>query len=564
VSTRPSLPPIFKWRWYALVLCCTLATSACAIDAGVTTLGAAPAPALEVETSGTVPELTDPFTPASTPATVPEDPANTQPVPGGPGNPDPGNPDPGSQNPSNTVPGTTLPPILEPELYAELPLGDVVNAGEAKPARDHDAFVAVALADIERWLTSEFPTVFGKEFEPLEGGIYAGYPERTDDIPGCGEPTTSYDELTQFAAFYCQFGDFMAYDDGDNSILVQLSEAFGPAVLGIVLAHEYGHAVQSRIGAFDDPLPTVFTEQQADCFAGAWAGRAYRGESDLLRLGDRDLRTGLIAMVEVRDPVGFNQLEDGGHGSAFDRVGAFQEGFVNGLAVCATLLDDPLTLMPNVFQPASLDEALGGNAAYDCSELPTQFQEDCTDAPVFLSDDLNNFWATIDPSFEPLTPVAVTDFSTFSCPNQVKISQEVVYCPDTSAVAYDEPAILELYRDYGDFTLGYFFGIAWADVAQTRADSPLTGEPRALLNDCLTGAWVLDITPDDTGAINRPDSGISASPGDLDEAIQMAILVGDVGANVNIIGSPFEKIASFRSGVIGGLDRCDAIFDLTP
>ncbi len=75
---------------------------------------------------------------------------------------------------------------------------------------------------------------------------------------------------------------------------------------------------------------------------------------------------------------------------------------------------------------------------------------------------------------------------------------------------------------------------------------------------------MLNITPDEDGNLTRPDSGVSASPGDLDEAIQMAILVGDVGANVNIVGSPFEKIASFRSGVIGGQDSCDAIFDLTP
>ncbi|HUF97835.1 MAG TPA: hypothetical protein VMM60_06865 [Ilumatobacter sp.] len=536
---------MMRWRTGAVVAAVMVTASACAVDSGVVTLSAAPAPA-EGVTVDTLPVLDDPFTPASTPETVPTDPANTQAVP------------------NTTVPGTTLPPILEPELYADIPLADVVNVGDSKPDRNHDAFVAVALADIEGWLIDEFPALYGEDFEVLGGGIYAGYPERSDDLPGCGEPRTTYDELRNYAAFYCEFGDFMAYDDGDNGILVQLSDAFGPAVMGIVLAHEYGHAVQARIGAFDDPLPTVFTEQQADCFAGAWAGRAYRGESDLLRLGDRDLRSGLIAMVEVRDPVGLNQLEDGGHGSAFDRVGAFQEGFVNGLSVCVGLLDDPLTLMPNVFQTVD-DQALGGNAAYDCSELPVQFQETCTDAPEFLSEDLNDFWATIDPEFEPLTPFAVTDFASFSCPNRIDITAEVAYCPDTAAVAYDEPAVLDLYRDYGDFTLGYFFGIAWAEVAQIRADSPLVGEPRALLNDCLTGAWVLDITPDEDGNINRADSsGVSASPGDLDEAIQMAILVGDVGANVNIIGSPFEKIASFRSGVIGGQASCDARFDLTP
>ena len=117
------------------------------------------------------------------------------------------------------------------------------------------------------------------------------------------------------------------YDDGDQSLLAPLASEFGPAVMGIVLAHEFGHAIQSRVGALDQFLPTIYTEQQADCFAGAWAGQAYRGESPLLRLGDADVRAGLIAMLEVRDPVGTDQFVEGGHGSAFDRVGAFQEGF---------------------------------------------------------------------------------------------------------------------------------------------------------------------------------------------------------------------------------------------
>ena len=40
----------------------------------------------------------------------------------------------------------------------------------------------------------------------------------------------------------------------------------------------------------------------------------------------------------------------------------------------------------------------------------------------------------------------------------------------------------------------------------------------------------------------------------------MAILFGDEGANVNHVGSPFEKIESFRAGVLGGIDACDARF----
>ena len=103
----------------------------------------------------------------------------------------------------------------------------------------------------------------------------------------------------------------MMYDDGDESLLAPLAAEFGPAVMGIVLAHEYGHAIQSRVGALDQFLATIYTEQQADCFAGAWAGQAYRGESPLLRLGDADVRAGLIAMLEVRDPVGTDQFVAG-------------------------------------------------------------------------------------------------------------------------------------------------------------------------------------------------------------------------------------------------------------
>jgi hypothetical protein len=133
---------------------------------------------------------------------------------------------------------------------------------------------------------------------------------------------------------------------------------------------------------------------------------------------------------------------------------------------------------------------------------------------------------------------------------------------------YDEPAVLDLYHKFGDFTLGYFLAIAWAERAQELKGTTLQGEPRALLNDCYAGSWVRDITPDSTGHTPREgdrdgdgvDDTVQSSPGDLDEAIRMEILFGDAGANVNHVGSPSEKIESFRTGVLGGIDACDAQF----
>ena len=198
--------------------------------------------------------------------------------------------------------------------------------------------------------TEQYPLLYGEPFEPLAGRIYAGYPERTTPIPGCGpENETTYDELTFFAAFYCPDGDFMAYDDGEQGLLYLLAEAFGPSVMGVVLAHEYGHAIQSRSGALDRNVATVITEQQADCFSGAWVGRVVDGEAPGVTMTDHDIRAGLIALIEVRDPIGIDQFDPGGHGSGFDRVGAFQLGFTDGAAACAPLLDDPLRLMPNEF-----------------------------------------------------------------------------------------------------------------------------------------------------------------------------------------------------------------------
>ena len=79
---------------------------------------------------------------------------------------------------------------------------------------------------------------------------------------------------------------------------------------------------------------------------------------------DADIELGMIALVEVRDPVGTDVLEPGGHGSAFDRIGAFQEGFYYGVGACADLIDHPLPLQKNEFDPAFDDAATNGNAQF--------------------------------------------------------------------------------------------------------------------------------------------------------------------------------------------------------
>ena len=73
-------------------------------------------------------------------------------------------------------------------------------------------------------------------------------------------------------AFYCVKSNFIAYDD--VALMPRLAETFGTFSVALVLAHEWGHAIQDRAG--NDGEQTVYLEQQADCFAGAFLATSPR------------------------------------------------------------------------------------------------------------------------------------------------------------------------------------------------------------------------------------------------------------------------------------------------
>jgi predicted metalloprotease len=439
------------------------------------------------------------------------------------------------------------------------PIGEVVDAGDAKSERFYDAYLAASLADIQAWWASEYPRLYGEPFTPLAGGIFAAYPQRTAPIPGCGFPgNTTYQEVSDYGAFYCPDGDYIAYDDGDLGVVYELAERFSPSVVAVVMAHEFGHAVQSRTGVLDRDLATIYTEQQADCFSGAWAGRVWEGHVAGLTFGDEDIRTGLIALVAVADPVGNSVLEPGGHGAAFDRIGAFQEGFSGGVDSCVGLIDKPLPLLPNEFVDGS-DVRNNGNAPFTSA--------DSGDIIDLLTDDLSRFWppqvAAAGSSMPQVTVRAVTGPAD-NCGDPERMANfGAVHCVTTNEVLFDVSNGRVLYDDFGDFAVGYVVGLAWADAVQAALNSPLQGEPRALTSDCLVGAWIgtlirfdADTGPPTTTNSATVPRGMIVSPGDLDEAVQTALVVGDRGLGDNREGSAFEKIAAMRRGVLNGLSTC--------
>ncbi|MGI9030667.1 MAG: hypothetical protein ACR2HP_11895, partial [Ilumatobacteraceae bacterium] len=247
------------------------------------------------------------------------------------------------------------------------------------------------------------------------------------------------------------------------------------------------------------------------------------------------------------------QLDPGGHGSGFDWVGAFQAGYVEGRERCVGLLDNPLPLVPNEF--VNEDElAIAGDSAFGYRE---------GEIGAFLPRDLNDYWLQTllaeGARLGELTLVPVPDGAAATCAEPAgDIAVGAVFYPASNEIIFDESFGLELYTRFGDFAVGYILGAAWSEAVQLALESPLTGEPRALVSDCLTGAWVADIIPVD-GVL--PPRGVYISPGDLDEAIRTVLVIGDAGLVDDVVGSGFEKIASFRQGVLDGIPACLARLD---
>ena len=91
-----------------------------------------------------------------------------------------------------------------------------INFGSNKTPHEYDDFLLAVMTDLDAWWTEQYPDLYGGAFESLSGGTFAAYPMRPDDLPGCGEPRTTYEDVQQFVAFYCGEGDFIIYDDGDD------------------------------------------------------------------------------------------------------------------------------------------------------------------------------------------------------------------------------------------------------------------------------------------------------------------------------------------------------------
>jgi predicted metalloprotease len=402
-----------------------------------------------------------------------------------------------------------------------------------KPA--YETTIGLAVDDLQQWWSETMPAVYGIDYTPIPNSKVIAYTSKTR-VPQCGPRRATYKDVA-FNAFYCNAGKFVAYDN--EELFPYLAKQYGDFTIALTLAHEWGHAIQDQAGLTG---PTIALEQQADCFAGAWVRHLADGGSESLSLNEGNLDTGLAGYLTLRDPPGSDPTADGAHGSAFDRVSAFQEGYDGGAQRCADFATNPPALTDIAFSTAA-EAKSGGNAPL-------------REVVPAVAADLDTYWAGLLSDYET---VAVKYFDARQgrpkCgATTLGKNLDIAFCPRTNTIVVDRTLFPDVYKRSGDFGVAAVVAAEWAVAMQNHEG--VTGDEKSLelQQSCFTGSWAGAVARGD----HNPDgTGLVLSPGDLDEAIQSYLIFTNQGkVEAGTGASAFENVDAFRVGFFQGESAC--------
>ncbi len=394
-----------------------------------------------------------------------------------------------------------------------------------------------AIADVDAFWKREFPATFQRKYQTVKGGFYAV--TSADRRVPCTESTSD----VEGNAFYCPSEDIVAWDA--DGLIPHMVESYGPLGLGLVIAHEWGHAVQARAGATDN-TPVLVLEQQADCYAGAWVADVRSGgDRRFFVVNNRTLDLALAGFLELRDTPGMTRADAGAHGTAFDRMRAFQEGIDGGPSACGYTADELSSRLVDLPFTDQADYDSGGN-------LPLQDSFDLTIAD--LDDFWTQAWSSVGGSGAFKSP-KVTTFTKSKrpkCASAVALSDEVSYCPSDNVLAVQKDGLLtQLHNRIGDYALSEVIGSGYSLAAMQQLgtlDGASVGTTRRA--DCLAGVWSASVFSQ-----NRESAQLRLSPGDLDEAVSALLTTADHRKGSNT-GSGADRVAAYREGFMNGASAC--------
>lgn len=405
---------------------------------------------------------------------------------------------------------------------------------------DIDRLSLLAIDDIEEFWTQHYGESLRGAFTPVSSLVsYASTDPNGPQV--CGADVYHLPN-----AMYCRRMDTMAWDRA--KFLPTARKYFGDMAVNGTLAHEYGHALQHMAGIVNPLTRTLVREQQADCFAGVYLQWVAAGDSSRAQLSTGDgLNHVLAGLIVIRDPVSTldNPISiDDEHGTALDRVGAFQTGFDGGAAMCAEIDMGEIRKRRGDLPHSLFD-----------SENP---QSDLTlDEPV-----LATLMEQLGQIFGSSNPPSVS--TSGGCRNG-RAPDPVAYCPESNTVVVDLPDLQAMSAPSDQSTLalpqGDNTGLSavtsrYALAVQQERGVRLDGAAAALRTACLTG--VAQRRMAEPMMLPSGGSGLILAGGDLDEAVTGLLMNGVVASDVDADTVPagFTRILAFRSGLHGDVDGC--------
>ncbi|HET9874702.1 MAG TPA: neutral zinc metallopeptidase [Mycobacterium sp.] len=402
-----------------------------------------------------------------------------------------------------------------------------------------DRLALSAINDIEDFWTQHYADSLRGTFTPIS--TLLSY-DSTDPAspPVCGAATYGLRN-----AMYCHPDDVMAWDRG--KFLPTARKYFGDMAINGTLAHEYGHAVQWMAGLIERTTPTLVREQQADCFAGVYLQWVAAGSSprDMLSTGD-GLNHVLAGLIVIRDPLSTPDnplLVPDEHGTALDRIGAFQAGFDGGAEICA-----------------GIDMSEIGKRRGD---LPSSLFAESTQSDIAIDGNvLSTLMAQLGQIFAPASPPTLSTLSTGpgDCPSGQQATP-AAYCPASNAVVVDLPALQQMSTPSDESVIGLPQGdntglsvvtSRYVLAVQRERGVALDSATAALRTACLTGVAQRRMAEPTGGG------GLILAGGDLDEAVTGLLLNGVAASNVNgdTVPAGFTRILAFRSGLHADTEQC--------
>jgi predicted metalloprotease len=420
---------------------------------------------------------------------------------------------------------------------APAPTGTVVNTDNGPI----DKLSLLSINDIEDYWKSVYSESLKGTFIPVAKMV-------SYDSDNPNSPIVCHSETYKLVnAFFTSRCNLIAWDRGVFMAVAQ--RYFGDMSVNGVLAHEFGHALQQMAKLVTRTDPTIVREQQADCFAGVYLFWVAEGKSPRFTLSTADgLDHVLAGIITTRDPVlDADTTNDDEHGSALDRISAFQMGFLNGASACAAINKQEI--------------------AQRRGDLPTSLRVDSSGDPetgeVPINEDtLSTLMELLGKIFSPKSPPTLS-YKAADCPD-AKPSPPASYCPATNTIVIDLPGLAKAGKvaaenehtlPQGDDTALSMVMSRYALAVQHERGLPMQSPWTALRTACLTGVVHRKMAE----PIELPSQKqLVLTAGDLDEAVSGLLINHLVASDADGVSVPagFTRIAAFRGGVVGNMDAC--------